>query len=91
MGALQPVLLGHQVVDAAVQLVVVHLAFPVRSVRWSSRPLYPTPSDVARGATSTSTTRALRVVEAVAAAGDGVTAKVIARRVGVPLPSVCRA
>jgi DNA-binding IclR family transcriptional regulator len=33
----------------------------------------------------------LRVVEAVAAAGDGVTAKAIARRLGVPLPSVYRA
>jgi DNA-binding IclR family transcriptional regulator len=42
-------------------------------------------------ATGTSTTRALRVVEAVAAAGDGVTAKVIARRLGIPLPSVYRA
>jgi DNA-binding IclR family transcriptional regulator len=42
-------------------------------------------------ATGTSITRALRVIEAVAAAGDGVTAKVIARRVGVPLPSVYRA
>lgn len=31
------------------------------------------------------------MVEAVAAAGDGVTAKVIARRVGIPLPSVYRA
>jgi IclR family transcriptional regulator, acetate operon repressor len=61
-------------------------------VSWSSRPFYPTLGDVARGgATGTSTIRALRVVEAVAAAGDGVTAKVIARRVGVPLPSVYRA
>jgi IclR family transcriptional regulator, acetate operon repressor len=42
-------------------------------------------------ATGTSTTRALRVVEAVAAAGDGVTAKAIARRLGIPLPSVYRA
>jgi IclR family acetate operon transcriptional repressor len=42
-------------------------------------------------ATGTSTTRALRVIEAVAAAGDGVTAKVIARRLGIPLPSVYRA
>jgi IclR family transcriptional regulator, acetate operon repressor len=39
----------------------------------------------------TSVTRALRVVEAVAVAGDGVTAKVIARRLGIPLPSVYRA
>ncbi|OLT20116.1 IclR family transcriptional regulator [Pseudonocardia sp. CNS-139] len=37
-----------------------------------------------------SVTRALRVVEAVGAAGDGVTAKAIARRLGVPLPSVYR-
>ena len=35
--------------------------------------------------------RALRVVEAVAAAGDGVTAKAIARRLGSPLPTVYRA
>ncbi len=35
--------------------------------------------------------RALRVVEAVAAAGDGVTAKAIARRLGCPLPTVYRA
>jgi IclR family acetate operon transcriptional repressor len=44
----------------------------------------------ARG-TGSSITRALRVVEAVAAMGDGVTAKAIARRLGVPLPSVYRA
>jgi DNA-binding IclR family transcriptional regulator len=42
-------------------------------------------------ATGTSITRALRVVEAVAAAGDGVTAKAIARRLGCPLPTVYRA
>jgi IclR family transcriptional regulator, acetate operon repressor len=54
--------------------------------------LYPTLDTVAPDrATGTSVTRALRVVEAVAAAGDGVTAKVIARRVGIPLPSVYRA
>lgn len=54
--------------------------------------LYPTLDTVAPDrATGTSITRALRVVEAVAAAGDGVTAKVIARRVGIPLPSVYRA
>ncbi|MHA6628982.1 IclR family transcriptional regulator [Pseudonocardia sichuanensis] len=41
--------------------------------------------------TGSSTTRALRVVEAVAAAGDGVTPKAIARRLGIPLPSVYRA
>jgi DNA-binding IclR family transcriptional regulator len=35
--------------------------------------------------------RALRVVETVAAAGDGVTAKAIARRLGSPLPTVYRA
>jgi len=53
--------------------------------------LYPTLDTVAPDrATGTSITRALRVVEAVAAAGDGVTAKVIARRVGIPLPSVYR-
>ncbi|WP_232661152.1 IclR family transcriptional regulator [Pseudonocardia sp. TRM90224] len=38
-----------------------------------------------------SITRALRVIEAVAAAGDGVTAKAIARRLGCPLPTVYRA
>ena len=38
-----------------------------------------------------SITRALRVVEAVAVAGDGVTAKAIARRLGCPLPTVYRA
>jgi DNA-binding IclR family transcriptional regulator len=54
--------------------------------------LYPTLDPVAPDrATGTSVTRALRVIEAVAAAGDGVPAKVIARRVGVPLPSVYRA
>jgi IclR family acetate operon transcriptional repressor len=56
-----------------------------------SRPLYPTLTRVASPrATGTSITRALRVVEAVAAAGDGVTAKAIARRLGIPLPSVYR-
>ena len=35
--------------------------------------------------------RALRVIEAVAALGDGVTAKAIARRLGSPLPTVYRA
>jgi IclR family transcriptional regulator, acetate operon repressor len=40
---------------------------------------------------SSSIVRALRVVEAVAAAGDGVTAKAIARRLGSPLPTVYRA
>lgn len=40
--------------------------------------------------TGSSITRALRVVEAVAAAGDGVTAKAIARRLGCPLPTVYR-
>jgi DNA-binding IclR family transcriptional regulator len=34
--------------------------------------------------------RALRVVDAVAAAGDGVTAKAIARRLGSPLPTIYR-
>ena len=41
--------------------------------------------------TGTSITRALRVVEVVAAAGDGVTAKAIARRLACPLPTVYRA
>ncbi|WP_300007289.1 IclR family transcriptional regulator [Pseudonocardia sp.] len=41
--------------------------------------------------TGSSITRALRVVEAVAAAGDGVTAKAIARRLSCPLPTVYRA
>lgn len=36
-------------------------------------------------------TRALRVLEVVAAAGDGVTAKAIARRLACPLPTVYRA
>lgn len=54
--------------------------------------LYPRLETVAPDrATGTSTTRALRVVEAVAVAGDGVTAKAIARRLGIPLPSVYRA
>lgn len=41
--------------------------------------------------TGTSIARALRVVDAVAAAGDGVTAKAIARRLACPLPTVYRA
>lgn len=40
--------------------------------------------------TGSSITRALRVIEAVAAAGDGVTAKAIARRLECPLPTVYR-
>jgi IclR family transcriptional regulator, acetate operon repressor len=40
--------------------------------------------------TETSVGRALRVVEAVAEAGDGVTAKVIARRLGFSLPTTYR-
>ena len=44
-----------------------------------------------RPAAGSSITRALRVVEAVAVAGDGVTAKAIARRLGCPLPTVYRA
>jgi IclR family transcriptional regulator, acetate operon repressor len=40
---------------------------------------------------SGSLVRALRVLEAVAALGDGVTAKAIARRLGAPLPTVYRA
>jgi DNA-binding IclR family transcriptional regulator len=42
-------------------------------------------------AVGSSITRALRVIEAVAAAGDGVTAKAIARRLRCPLPTVYRA
>lgn len=38
-----------------------------------------------------SLTRALRILEAVSALGDGVTAKAIARRLGCPLPTVYRA
>lgn len=53
--------------------------------------LYPTLGSVAPGRTAcSSVTRALRVVETVAAAGDGVTAKAVARRLGVPLPSIYR-
>lgn len=44
----------------------------------------------ADGGGGSSVTRALRVVEAVAAAGDGVTAKAIARRLGCPLPTAYR-
>lgn len=44
----------------------------------------------AEGTGGSSITRALRVVEAVAAAGDGVTAKALARRLGTPLPTVYR-
>lgn len=55
-------------------------------------PVYPTLDHVEpeRGGGS-SITRALRVIEAVAAAGDGVTAKAIARRLACPLPTVYRA
>lgn len=42
------------------------------------------------GGGGSSVTRALRVVEAVAVAGDGVTAKAIARRLGCPLPTAYR-
>lgn len=34
--------------------------------------------------------RALRVLEAVAAGGDGITAKAVARRAGLPLPTTYR-
>lgn len=44
-----------------------------------------------RAGTAGSVTRALRVLEAVAALGDGVTAKAIARRLGCPLPTAYRA
>ncbi|ODU03321.1 MAG: IclR family transcriptional regulator [Pseudonocardia sp. SCN 73-27] len=49
-------------------------------------------SPVAREEASagSSVLRALRVVDAVAAAGDGVTAKAIARRLGSPLPTIYR-
>jgi len=54
--------------------------------------VYLTLDRVASGRqTGSSITRALRVVEAVAAAGDGVTAKAIARRLNCPLPTVYRA
>jgi DNA-binding IclR family transcriptional regulator len=46
--------------------------------------------DAAVSGGGSSVTRALRVVEAVAAAGDGVTAKAIARRLGCPLPTAYR-
>jgi IclR family acetate operon transcriptional repressor len=49
--------------------------------------LYPRLAGVAPGS---SVTRALRVMEAVAAAGDGITPKAIARRLGCPLPTVYR-
>jgi len=53
---------------------------------------WPTLDPVAQErSTGTSITRALRVVEAVAAAGDGVTAKAIARRLACPLPTIYRA
>ncbi|WP_252441660.1 IclR family transcriptional regulator [Pseudonocardia humida] len=42
-------------------------------------------------AAASSVTRALRIMEAVAAAGDGITPKAIARRLGCPLPTVYRA
>ena len=88
VGALQLVLLGHQLVDVAVDLGVVH------------REVAPCPFDrfwprldpvAAARQGGSSITRALRVVEAVAVAGDGVTAKAIARRLGCPLPTVYRA
>lgn len=56
---------------------------------WSRRPrLDPVRTTRQSGS---SITRALRVVEAVALAGDGVTAKAIARRLAAPLPTVYRA
>lgn len=58
----------------------------------AARHVWPTLNPVAPARTTgSSITRALRVVEAVAAAGDGVTAKAIARRLGCPLPTVYRA
>ena len=57
-----------------------------------ARLLWPRLDPVASGRQGgSSITRALRVVEAVAVAGDGVTAKAIARRLGCPLPTVYRA
>jgi len=50
--------------------------------------LYPTLAGVAP---ASSLTRALRIMEAVAAGGDGITPKAIARRLGCPLPTVYRA
>ncbi len=59
---------------------------------YAENPFYPILDHVAPDrSTGSSITRALRVVEAVAAAGDGVTAKAIARRLGAPLPTVYRA
>ena len=90
--ALQPVLLGHQLVDVAVDVAVVHASVtPVRSVG-AARSRWPRLDPVAAARQGgSSITRALRVVEAVAVAGDGVTAKAIARRLGCPLPTVYRA
>ena len=45
---------------------------------------------MASGSSGSSVTRALRILEAVAAAGDGITPKAIARRLGSPLPTVYR-
>ena len=50
--------------------------------------MYPRLAVVAPGS---SVTRALRIMEAVGAAGDGITPKAIARRLGCPLPTVYRA
>jgi IclR family acetate operon transcriptional repressor len=50
-------------------------------------PFYPRLAVVAP---ASSVTRALGVLEAVAAAGDGITPKAIARRLGCPLPTVYR-
>jgi IclR family transcriptional regulator, acetate operon repressor len=55
------------------------------SVLLDTGPVTPDPG------TGSSIVRALRVVETVAVAGDGVTAKAIARRLGSPLPTVYRA
>ncbi len=52
---------------------------------------YPTLSRMAPDSDAgSSVLRALRVVETVAAAGDGVTAKAIARRLATPLPTIYR-
>lgn len=59
----------------------------MRVPAWCSRLCTVAPEDASAGS---SVLRALRVVDAVAAAGDGVTAKAIARRLGSPLPTIYR-
>ncbi len=62
-----------------------HQVGAVHSVVLDTDPVPPDP------ATGSSILRALRVIETVAVAGDGITAKAIARRLGSPLPTVYRA